>query len=162
MSMRCLTVLLLVAVVQAVAVAVPPEQFNATVDFDVSIQSLYEGMQANPEAVLNSERSVILDGMVASVTVLDPSEENFQAFIELVAGEWQGLSSVELYRTFVRVSGPEYYNRIATRQNREPGGKLIERNGRILVAGNVLGYLPDQTSSALIPAVEGLHIRSLP
>jgi hypothetical protein len=161
MLRQILGALLVLSLVSVPAVATPPEEFNAAVDFSTSIETLYRSMQEDPQATIDSTKSVILDGVVASVTVVDPSEQSFQAFVELVSGEWEGLEDVELYRTYVRV-GPDFYNRISTRQNRRPSGEVIEQNSRVLVAGNIVGYLPDQTSSALIPAVDGFHIRDLP
>ena len=137
-------------------------EFDQTVAFSLSLEEMHRQLQENAQELLSEEKAVVLDGVVASVTVLSQDQNNFQALVELVNGEWQGLEEVVMYRTYVVLHGTEFYNRIRSRENREPKGPRIQANARVLVAGRIANIVRGEEEGSLIPVVEGFHVRDLP
>jgi hypothetical protein len=159
---RFAAIVIVVLIVAIPGSAINEEEFDQSVDFSLSLEEIHNQLNENAQALLGTEKAVVLDGIVASVTVLNPAQENFQALLELVNGEWKGLEEVVMYRTYVVVHGKQFFSRIPSRENRDPSGSRISANSRVLVAGRIANVVRGEEDGALIPVIEGFHVRDLP
>lgn len=151
-------ILALFLAVGTVAFAAPPEDFTRVVDFSLSTKELVELVRTEDFARIDPERYLILQGSVASTTVLDPSVETYQALVELVASEWVGLTDIEVYRVYVLLNGPEFSTRVVERMPRSPGPEIILANSELLVVGQYVGAA-EGDDGTLIPVVAAIALR---
>jgi len=156
--MKIVAMVLLLAV-SSLAMAVTPADFEAVVNTDVSTASLFQLVQAQAYDQIDVERYFLLEGTVASTTILDPNPETYQALVELVTGEWEGLESIEVSRVYVYLVGPEFADRVPARVPRDPGPEVIQNNQALLVVGSFFGLYnaPDGTE---LPVVQGILVRN--
>jgi hypothetical protein len=140
--------------------AITQEEFDQTVDFTISISEIVQAVEEGTVNELLGERVVLLDGNVGSINIVDPNEQSFQAEIELVTGEWQGLTEVRAYRLIVLASGPRFAPRLPSRPPRNPGPEIIELNQHVLVAARFLGVGVDPEGNRL-PVFEPYYIRRI-
>lgn len=151
-------ILALFLAVGTVAFAAPPEDFTAVIDFSISTRELVELVRAENFERIDPDRYLVLQGSVASTTVLDPAAETYQALVELVASEWVGLTDIEVYRVYVLLNGPEFSTRVVERLPRNPGPEIILPNRELLVVGQYVGAAEGDDGS-LIPVVVAIALR---
>ena len=151
-------ILALLLVVGTVAIAAPIDDFSSVIDFSISTAELVELIRAGQYDRLDSERLLVLQGSVASTLVLDPTAETYQALVELVASQWVGLDSIEVYRVYVLLEGPEFSNRVVERLPRDPGPEIILTNSELLVIAAFIG-VTDGDDGSVIPVVTAIVIR---
>jgi len=138
------------------------EDFDGIVDFQATLESLARQAARQPDALIQNEDVLILDGVVSSVSVLNSEPESFRAEIELVTGEWVGLERIVMYKAVVQVSGPDFAPRIPTRRSRSrPPGGVIERNQRVVVVGTVSDVTNDSQTGRTIPVIDAFYVRNL-
>lgn len=138
------------------------DDFDGVVDFQATLESLARQAARQPEALVQNEAVLILDGVVSAVSVLNSEPESFRAEIDLVTGEWVGLERIVMYKAVVQVAGPDFAPRIPTRRSRgrAPGG-VIERNQRVVVVGTITGVADDPQTGRTIPVLEAFYVRNL-
>ncbi|MFP4484741.1 MAG: hypothetical protein ACLFO1_07780 [Spirochaetaceae bacterium] len=148
--------------VAVAAFGVDKESFDQVVDFETSLQALAEEAQRAPEALMQNESVLVLDGVVSGVNVIDEDPETFRAEINLVSGRWRGLDQIVMYKVVVIVQGPEFAARIPMRPTREePPGGTIERNKRVIVAGTIAGVADDPETERTVPVLNGYYVRNM-
>ena len=133
-----------------------PEQLEAVINFDASIDSIAALVRDQAYDEIDTTRYYILEGSVASTMIFDPNPETFQAVIELVSSAWQGLEEITVSHIYVLVEGPEYAARLPERLPRDPGPEIIQTNQELLVIGPFIGtaMLDETTEVAVIQAIE--------
>ncbi len=151
-------VLLIIGVSCASAQSI--EDFQDAADFSVTLENLEEFALETLSGDAGAGKFIVLNGAVASITPIDPSEESFVAVIELVGGVWIGLERVEIYKCFLQVEGPEFFSRLPRRTPSDPGPEIIRINQEVLVLGKVIDLLPlDQET--VVPLVYGYSVRPI-
>lgn len=144
--------------VSVVAFAAGPDDFEAVIDFDMSLPRLYQLVQDGAYDLIDSDRYMILQGSVASTTVLDPNEESYLSLLEIVGGEWIGLESISVYRIYVLLVGPKFAARVPNRIPRDPGPEVILINSSVMVVGQFIDVL-DEEDGSITPVVQAIEIR---
>jgi len=114
------------------------EDFDAVVDFSVTLKALAGTDEAAARAYGLQDRYLLLDGTVTAIQFLEPDEERFRAQVELVAGEWIGLEEVRSYRCYLLFQGRRFFRLLPRRAPRSPDASLILPNDRILVVARPL------------------------
>jgi len=114
------------------------EDFDAVVDFSVTLKALAGTDEAAARAYGLKDRYLLLDGTVTAIQFLEPDEERFRAQVELVAGEWIGLEEVRSYRCYLLFQGRRFFRLLPRRAPRSPDASLILPNDRILVVARPL------------------------
>ena len=144
------------------AFGVDKETFDQVVDFDASLQALAVQAQRAPDALMQNDAVLVLNGVVSAVNVVDPNPETFRAEIDVVSGQWRGLEQIVMYKAAVIVQGPEFAQRIPTRRSRnEPPGGTIERNKEVIIVGTIAGVADDPETGRTIPVLNGFYIRNM-
>ena len=148
----------LMLTVPLLVIGAGPDDFQATIDFDMSLSRLYKLVQDDAYDLIDPDRYMILQGSVASTAVLDPNEETYQSLLEIVDGEWVGLESITIYRVYVLLVGPEFAARVPDRPPRDPGPEVILTNSTVMVVGQFIGVL-DEEDGSVSPVIEAIAIR---
>lgn len=148
----------LMFVVPFVAFGAGPDDFHATIDFEMSLSRLYELVQNNQYDLIDSDRYMILQGSVASTLVFDPNEETYLARLEIVDGKWVGPESITIYRVYVLLDGPEFATRVPDRLPRDPGPEVILTNSSVMVVGQFIDVQAEEDGS-LSPVIEAIVVR---
>jgi len=141
--------------------AQPKDTFDSAVSFTVSLSRLEEMVSDGTLNGVDTEKTYILDGIIAGVVVLDPDPETFLARIDLVTGAWEGLDKIDTYKAYVMVSGPSFAERIPRRMPRNPGPEIISANSRVMIAGSVIDVAYDRMIGKPVPVIDGFYVRSL-
>ena len=118
--------------------------------------------QSSPEMldeIIASDKFIIIEGSVASITEIERSENNLILDIHLINGEWIGLERVEVYKCIVNVNGIEWESRFPKRTPRELTRDLVLQNSHILVIGKVTDYVME--NSKLVTVLEAEYIRNI-
>ncbi len=134
--------------------------FDAIIDFDITLQDLDRLVNSEGYRNIQGDKLLILNGAISAIEVVSGEEEPFQAEIDLVSGKWIGMEDVEMYTCLVRVSGPEFEERIPVRRRREPRPDEITVNSLALVVGRLADVI-EMNNGRRKAVVEGLHIRGL-
>ncbi len=134
-----------------------PGDLERVIDFDVSIRTLSEYVQAQEYDRIDTERHFILEGVVASIQVFDPEPQSFQAIIEIVSSNWVGVERIEVHRVYVLVEGPQYAERLPERLPTDPDPRIIRTNQRLLVVGPYIGTAT--LEAAEVPVVLAAALR---
>lgn len=133
------------------------EAFDDAVNFSLSLPRLYSAVNRSPDRVIG--QTVILDGVVASITHYGTDETDFLVLVELVAADWQGLEAINLYRAYILL-GPDFMNEFPVRPSREPGPREVPANARVLIAGEVTQAAVEEDGTAT-PVVEAFRLRRI-
>ena len=134
--------------------------FDQTIDFALSLEEIHHRIEGGDIDSLFTGRAVLLDGVVAEITVIDPEPESFFAQIDLVTGRWRGLDEIRLYRAYVFVQGPQFAGMIPASPPREPNPDLLAVNSRILVVGALVDLF-DEPDGGVAPVIDGFHLRPI-
>ncbi|MEW5814315.1 MAG: hypothetical protein AB1798_02825 [Spirochaetota bacterium] len=131
--------------------------FYKIVDFNITLKELDNFMAEGKESSING--LLILDGTVASKSIINQEETDFLAEIELVNGEWVGLEAVKMYKCIVRLAGPDFFARIPQRRTQDQVKNEIVENTHVLVIGKLIDAR--NLSGQRIPVVQGYFIRNI-
>ncbi|TVQ99532.1 MAG: hypothetical protein EA403_12910 [Spirochaetaceae bacterium] len=134
--------------------------FDQTIDFTLSLEEIHHRIEDGDIESLFTGRAVLLDGVIAEITVIDPEPESFFAQIDLVTGRWRGLDEIRLYRAYVFVQGPRFAAMIPASPPREPDPDLLTVNSRIMVAGALVDLF-DEPDGGVAPVIDGFHLRPI-
>ena len=132
---------------------------EAVIDLEMTTARLANLTSAEAYDQIPIDRFFILQGSVASTVIYDPNPDTFQAVIELVDGKWVELQSIDIYRVYLLVEGPEYADRIFDRLPRDPGPEVIQTNQDLLVVGYLYGY-SDAEDGSVLPVVQAVMVRN--
>jgi len=133
------------------------DRFNQIVDFSMTTKRLSELIDAGAWDQIDTDRYFVLQGAVASTTVLDPTPQSYFALVELVDGEWIGLEDIGIYRVQVILEGPEFAGLVPARMPRDPGPEVLRTNDELVVVGR-FEFLP-LTDGSSLPVVRAYQLR---
>ena len=159
--MKKLSILIIVFFVSLQLFSQSVEGFSDVVDFSTDLKSIATLVSRGAENRIALDKTFVLDGAVASITIADDSKENYTVIIELVSGEWAGLEEVKMYTCYVFFIGQEYSTIFPARRSRRPNPKAIEVNQEVIVACVMSEVWPNENGDP-IAAMYGLDIRRLP
>lgn len=125
------TVLLFIA---GFAIALPAPGFDQIIDFDISIKELDKLIKEGQPSKITG-KYLILNGSLSGYTVTDKEKNSYTVELELINGEWEGVSDVFIYRCKVIFSGEEYSVKFpAKRRSTLEPGEIALNSGLIVVA----------------------------
>lgn len=130
------------------------------VDFSLTLEEIHRILEEHGAAGLPTDRAVLLDGVVAEITVIDPDPESYLAQIDLVSGRWIGLQEVRLYRAYVFVQGSAFAERISARPLPEDATGVIALNSRVIVLGSIIDVFVDEDGTRA-PIIDGFDLRPI-
>jgi len=157
---RAIGVVILLFLATPVLFSIDPGEFDAVADFSVTVKTLSQLDEAMAVAYGLMDRFLLLDGTVAAILILDPSEEDFLVQVELVSGEWIGLEEVRSYSCWVLFSGSRFAGMFPARVPRNPPPGVIKTNDRILVVAMALQTV-EIAEGETAWVLEGTHARRL-
>jgi hypothetical protein len=146
---RMCAALLLLLMLAPSASAIGRVDFDAVVDFSVTLKTITAAAEGN--ARLPSNKLFLLDGTVSDVTVLDKEESTYKVRIRLLSGEWIGLEEVKGYSCYVTFSGPAFAGLFPAQ---------VPANSRIIVLARSAGMTATPTGEKLM-SLDGLALRVL-
>jgi hypothetical protein len=146
---RMCAVLLLLLILAPSASAIGRADFDAVVDFSVTLKTIAAAAEGN--ARLPANKLFLLDGTVSDITVLDKEPGSYKVRIRLLSGEWIGLEDVKGYSCFVTVSGAEYAGMFTSK---------VQTNSRIIVLARAVGVTTTALGEKLM-SLDGLALRVL-
>jgi hypothetical protein len=132
------------------------KDFDEIVDFSLDIKGINKIVQDPKFTPAAHSRTLVFDGSIASILVLDPNPEEFMAEIEVAGGEWEDMDKVSLFRVFVYALGPQFAARITGE------AADITRNSRVLVAGVIDSVYTDEKDGKNYAVILAYHIRLIP
>ncbi len=103
---RACAVLLLLLTLAASASAIGRPDFEAVVDFSVTMKTVTEAAEGT--ARLPPNRLFLLNAAVSEITVLNKDPESYAVRVRLLSGEWIGMEDVKEYSCYVTFRGAEY------------------------------------------------------
>ena len=149
----------LVLMLSAAAAGAQQRQVEAaTVDFSITLQEIHRILEDEGPAGLPTERTLVIDGVVAEILVIDPEPESFLVQIELVTGRWIGLEEIRLYRAYVFVQGPQFFERVSAGAAANDQRDVVTPNSRIIVLGNIVDVFVDEDGTSA-PIIDGIDLR---
>ncbi|THB62508.1 MAG: hypothetical protein D6B26_07880 [Spirochaetaceae bacterium] len=132
-------------------------QIERVLNLNSNLERIIRDFEETGSLPDDDSRALLLDGTVASVTVVDETEENFEAYIELASGKWTENEEIKLYRAFIRVYGSSFFPMlIATEENPStlsPGDQLIA----IAILEGIMG---DPIDGSDILLFDAMYMRS--
>ena len=129
------------------------------IDLDISLKELSFIQPDELDSIIASDKYIIVDGSVSSITEIERSEDNLILDIHLINGEWIGLAEVKAFKCIVNISGKQWESRFPKRTPRELTEDLILLNNQILVIGKVSDYVME--NSKLIAVIDAEYIRKI-
>lgn len=132
---------------------------NSFINLDISLKELSRSEPEFLDSIISSEKYIIVEGTISSITDIERSENNLILDIHIINGEWIGLEKVEVYKCIINVSGLFWEKRFPQRKPRELTDELLEVNDQIMVIGKVQDYVLD--NSSLTAVVNAEHIRKI-
>jgi hypothetical protein len=149
---------LLLAICAPASNATPRTDFDG-LDFSITLKEL--SAAARGALSLPPGRLFILDGTVTDVSILDKEQASFKVRLELMSGEWIGLTDVKSYSCFVTFSGPDWFRTFPARPPRNPPPGIVASNARVIVVARPLGVM-ERADGGPEFSLQGLAIRVLP
>ena len=134
----------------------PAPGFDNSVNFEISMKELNSHVKNGNLAAIKS-KYVILDGSFASYNVVDNKESSYTVEIELINGEWNGVSNVFMYRAIIIFSGKEYQARFPARRSSIPGASEIPINSGLIVVAKLKETRNFEGQA--VPVLEGYYLR---
>jgi hypothetical protein len=159
--MKKLSILIIVFFVSLQLFSQSVGGFEDVVDFSTDLKQIATLVTRGAEDRIDQDKTFVIDGAVASITIADKSKENYTVIIELVSGEWASLEEVKMYTCYVFFIGPEYSSIFPARRSRRPNPKAITVNQEVIVACTLYDIWPNEKDEP-IAAMAGLEIRKLP
>ena len=155
--------LILLSLFAAVLAAAPAAQQNFAdlsqlLDFDATLEAVNRDGTLL-DSLVGEERLVLFTGTIASRKVVNGDEADFIGELELIDGEWHGTESVSVYKSYLRLEGPEYFEAIPQRRSREENPNEIKTNTRYLVVGAVVGVR--ETDEGRFPVLKVSYLREI-
>ncbi len=149
-------IFILLIVCGGVAFGNPAPGFDNYVDFDISIKELNSHVKRGD---LNSikNRYLVLDGSFAAYNVIDAKESAYTVEIELINGEWKGVSDVFIYRAIIVFSGKEYQAKFPARRKSTPDPAEIPINSGLIVVAKLKEAR--NFDGVVVPVLDGYYLR---
>ncbi|MBN2657512.1 MAG: hypothetical protein JXR86_10650 [Spirochaetales bacterium] len=126
---------------------------------EISLEVLSRMDPAELDRVIQSDKYIVINGTISSITEIERSESNLILDLHLVNGKWIGLETVENYSCIVNINGIEWEQNFPKRVPRVIDDEIFVQNSRILVIGKVSSYVMEQ--GKLKAVVDGEYIRKI-
>lgn len=151
---------LVVSFASAQEAALDGLDFRSRVDLQTTIGDLAAAIEDLDRLGEIANRVLVLDGVVESVVIIADDPNDYYAEVELVAGRWDGLERVEIYRAFAVLTDTALAGRVAERAPRDGEAGPIVRGDRVLLAARLVDrfQLDDGT---LVPVLLALDLRPI-
>ncbi len=134
----------------------PAPGFDNYVDFGISMKEL-DALVKNGNLKAAVGKYLILNGSISGYTVTDKDESSYSVEVELVNGEWSGVSDVFIYRSIIVFKGKEYLSRFPAKRKSTPDPGEIPINSGLIVVAKVKDTRNE--SGRIIPVLEGSYLR---
>jgi len=158
--MRRFTLLVLVQLIFTAGL-MAQEPFREISDL-LNLEATLKEVTLSPELARNlvdEGRLVLFTGTIASRKVVNGDEAAFVGELELIDGEWQGTESVAMYKSYLRLEGPEFFGTIPQGRSREKNPNEIETNSRYLVIGQIVELRRERDGT--FPVLRVLYLRGI-
>lgn len=139
----------------------PGDSFDKAVDFSLDLKRISALVKDPAFKVSRVSRSVIFDGSVAAITILEPDPGSFTAELEVIGGEWSSLDTVSLHRVYVYVQGPDFARRFPGKGPSPGRENLIGLNNHVLVVGEIVDIYADEGGNRFA-VILARHVRVIP
>lgn len=134
-------------------------ELDSIINVNISLKELSNSTPDKLDKIIESEKYIILEGIISSIREIERSENNFIIDLHLLNGEWIGLDKIDVYKCIINVDGKEWENRFPKRAPRESTEELILLNNQVMVIGKVTDYVMD--NSILTAVVDAEYIRKI-
>jgi len=134
----------------------PAPGFDNYVNFEVSIKELYSHAKSgNLDSIKN--KYFILDSSFSAYNIIDNKESTYTVEIELINGEWKGVSNVVMYKAIVIFKGKNYQAQFPERRRSTPDPAEIPINSGLIVVAKLKETRNFQ--GEVIPVLDGYYLR---
>lgn len=142
---------------QDIPYPITPEEFDQFINFNTTLEDLNLAIAENRlEEYL--DRVIIFEGTVASAIVYNDDPADYYAELELITGQWEGLTAVEINRAYVILAGAYFAGRVQERAPRVVEPQHIIKNMKITIAGIVHSIAADEMGNP-IPLLLAYDVR---
>jgi hypothetical protein len=135
--------------------------FSEAVDFSRNLVDLQRAAVSGDDSGLPTDKLLLVNGMLESLTIRQETSDNFIAEAELAGGKWntpENLDDVELYRCYVVFEGPEF---AALFSKTAPAESRIPVSSQILVIGRYMGLAEDYKGGVNVAVFSAFRVRRL-
>jgi len=134
----------------------PAPGFDNFVNFEISIKELNSHAKSGNLDSIKS-KYFILDGSFSAYNVIDNKESTYTVEIELINGEWKGVSNVVMYRAIVIFKGKNYQAHFPERRRSNPDPAEIPINSGLIVVAKLKETRIFE--GEVIPVLDGYYLR---
>lgn len=127
---------------------------NSFINLDLSLKELSRSEPEFLDSLIFSEKYIIVEGTISSITEIERSEQNLILDIHIINGEWIGMEKVEVYKCIINVTGLIWEKRFPKRKPREITEQLVQVNDQIMVIGKVHDYVLKNSSVTAVVNAE--------
>ncbi len=132
--------------------------FDNYVDFSISLRELDRIAEKGLTGRLEN-KYLILDGSVSEYQVVDKNEASYTVEVELVSGEWDGVTDVYIYRCIVVFKGKKYMEMFPERRRSVPGPQEVALNSGIVAVAKLKEVRRSGKDST--PVLDGFYLRRI-
>jgi hypothetical protein len=134
----------------------PAAGFDNFVDFTITLKDLDSvAKSGNFEKIKN--KYLILDGALTEYSVKENTETSYSVEIELIDGEWVGVTGVFMYRCLVVFRGNDYKAVFPERRRATPAPEEIPINSNLIIVAKIKELRT--VGNRVIPVLDGYYLR---
>ena len=134
----------------------PAPGFDNYVDFEISMKELDSHVKSgNLDSIKN--KYLILNGSFVGFSVVDNNASTFTVEIELINGEWQGITDVFMYRAIIIFSGREYQAMFPEGRRSSSASSEVQTNSGLIVVARLKETRVFE--GEVIPVLYGYYLR---
>jgi hypothetical protein len=134
----------------------PAPGFDGIVDFKITLKEL-DSIAKSSNFQKLKDKYIILDGSLTEYTVKENSDTKYLVEIELIDGEWAGVSNVFMYKCLILLKGEEYKKLFPERRRTTPAPGEIPINSNLIIVAKIKEIRLVENNP--VPVLDGYYIR---
>lgn len=156
LSIYLVSIFVLAGSLQAQTSKSAPEKQNSIVDFSIAMKDLALAAETQDDRAIPSNRAIILDGDIGTITVHEDTDTSFVAEVELLNGTWVDEERVDLYRTYILCEGPQFRLFFSSKSPQR-----LKSGQTIIVLATYEGLSVDYDEKTPVTVVRAIDIRKI-
>ncbi|GAB6089350.1 hypothetical protein [Spirochaeta dissipatitropha] len=150
---RGLFVFLVFSISISLSFAVSFDELLDNLNPDSSLQQMATSLEDPNYDPMEDPRFLLLNGTVASITIIDDSPEFFEAFVELSTGEWTADEEIILHRAYFLFYGEEFNTLF------NPRSGSVQVGSQLITIARNIGTIQDPLDGSEVLFFEAWYAR---
>lgn len=139
--------------------AVGAAQFTdllSVLNVDASLPAMVQSLENPDYDPVSDNRFILLDGTTASITIIDPETEYFEAIVEVATGQWTASEEIQLFRAYILLAGPDFSHLFTS------GADEITVGSQLIGIVKPMGTIADPADGSEVLFFEAYYVRTMP